>query len=122
MVWPLVQDSESEEDILDEGEDDVEEEHDHEPERSVDPEPEVKKPTEVPVFPKEAERQLSKKERKKKELAELEALLADFGVAQRESNGQDETQGNCNNMPHDFRSLWISLFYKACLLLARACI
>ena len=101
LVWPLVQDSESEEDILDEGDDDVEEEHDHEPERSVDPEPEVKKPTEVPVAPKEAERQLSKKERKKKELAELEALLADFGVSQNESNDQDETQGNCNNMPHD---------------------
>lgn len=60
------------------------------------PEPEVKKPADVPVAPKETERQLSKKERKKKELEELEALLADFGVAQKESNdgqGQDESQG-----------------------------
>lgn len=59
-------------------------------------EPEVKKHAEVPVMPKEAERQLSKKERKKKELEELEALLADFGVTQNENNdgqGQDESQG-----------------------------
>ena len=60
-------------------------------------EPEVKKHTEAPVVPKEAERQLSKKERKKKELEELEALLADFGVTQKESNdgqAQDESQGS----------------------------
>ncbi|KAL3586977.1 hypothetical protein D5086_013844 [Populus alba] len=85
-----VEESESEEDILDEGDDDVEEEHDHEPE-AVHPEPVVKKTPEVPLPPKETERQLSKKERKKKELAELEALLADFGVAQKDSNGQDES-------------------------------
>jgi len=62
----------------------------------VKTEPEVKKNAEVPAAPKEAERQLSKKERKKKELEELEALLADFGVTQKESNdgqGQDESQG-----------------------------
>ncbi|XP_054788239.1 uncharacterized protein LOC129294125 [Prosopis cineraria] len=88
-----VEDSESEEDILDEGDDDVEEEHDHEPELFTKPEHEVKKPAEAPLAPKEAERQLSKKERKKKELAELEALLADFGVTQKESNGQDESRG-----------------------------
>lgn len=61
------------------------------------PEPELKKHAEVPVVPKEAERQLSKKERKKKELEELEALLADFGVAPKESNdgqGQEESQGS----------------------------
>lgn len=103
------QESESEEDMFDEGDDDVEEEHDHEPEDSVKPEPEVKKHAEVsappPLPPKETERQLSKKERKKKELAELEALLADFGVAPKEStDGQDETQGNMQNfMPHIFQ-------------------
>ncbi|KAK8595730.1 hypothetical protein V6N12_064241 [Hibiscus sabdariffa] len=85
-----LEDSESEEDILDEG-DDVEEELDHEPEIQVHPEPVQEKAPEVPAPPKEAERQLSKKERKKKELAELEALLADFGVAQNEGNGQDES-------------------------------
>jgi hypothetical protein len=63
----------------------------------VKSEPEVKKHAEVPVAPKETERQLSKKERKKKELEELEALLADFGVQPKESNdgqAQDESQGS----------------------------
>lgn len=59
------------------------------------PEPVVKKPAEVSAPPKEAERQLSKKEKKKKELAELEALLADFGVSQKESDSQDESRGKC---------------------------
>lgn len=95
IVYLLSQDSESEEDILDEGDDDVEEEHDNELDVPVHPEPVVKKSPEVSVAPKEAERQLSKKERKKKELAELEALLADFGVAQKEGEGQDDSHGNC---------------------------
>ncbi|XP_030452544.1 uncharacterized protein LOC115674324 [Syzygium oleosum] len=89
-----VEDTESEDDILDEGDDDLEEEHEHEQEQEQEvpehPEPLAKKPAEVPAVSKETERQLSKKERKKKELAELEALLADFGVAPKENNGQDE--------------------------------
>ena len=71
---PNVEEGQSEEDILDKGDDDAEEEHDHELEVPVNPEPVVKKPAYVPAPPKEAEKQLSKKERKKKELAELEAL------------------------------------------------
>ena len=59
----------------------------------MQPEPVVKKSAESSLVPKETEKQLSKKERKKKELAELEALLADFGVSQKESNGQDESSG-----------------------------
>ncbi|MFQ6638321.1 hypothetical protein Gotur_016267 [Gossypium turneri] len=52
-----------------------------------------KEPAWFPSGPSQvSERQLSKKERKKKELAELEALLADFGVTQKESNGQDESR------------------------------
>jgi hypothetical protein len=62
----------------------------------VHPETEVKKLPEVSVPAKETERQLSKKERKKKELAELEALLADFGVTQKDSNDQDESSGKCD--------------------------
>ncbi|PPR96239.1 hypothetical protein GOBAR_AA24423 [Gossypium barbadense] len=58
-------DSESEEDILEEGDDDIEEDHDHEPESQVHPEPVLEKAA--------------------------EALLADFGVTQKESNGQDES-------------------------------
>ncbi|KAJ7966095.1 stress response protein NST1-like [Quillaja saponaria] len=91
-----VEDSETEEDVLDEGDDEGEEEHEHEPEVSMHPEPEVSKPTEVNVAPKEAERQLSKKERKKKELSELEALLADFGVTQKESNGVPQEKKDAN--------------------------
>ena len=56
---------------------DVEEDHEHETEAPVHPEPVVKA---APEIPKEPERQLSKKERKKKELEELDALLADMGV------------------------------------------
>ncbi|KAL5559227.1 hypothetical protein UlMin_035438 [Ulmus minor] len=88
-----VEESESEEDILDEGDDDVEEEHDNGAEAPIYPEPVVRETPEVPVAPKEAERQLSKKERKKKELAELEALLADFGVTSKESESQDASSG-----------------------------
>ncbi|MBA0633159.1 hypothetical protein Godav_001800, partial [Gossypium davidsonii] len=91
-----LQESESEEDILEGGDDDIEEDHDHEPESQVHPEPVLEKAPEVPPPPKEPERQLSKRERKKKELAELEALLADFGVTQKESNGQDESHGSFN--------------------------
>ncbi|CAH2075744.1 unnamed protein product [Thlaspi arvense] len=81
--------SESEEDLLDEGEEEVEDEHDQEPEVTVQPEPLVKKVPEVSSTPRETERQLSKKERKKKELAELDALLADFGVSTQMENAQD---------------------------------
>jgi len=100
---------------LDEGDDEVEEEHDHEQEESVKSEPEVKKDAEASVPPpKEAERQLSKKERKKKELAELEALLADFGVAPKQSNdGQDESQGKrlyC--MPNGFQDYSLRFLFK----------
>uniref|UniRef100_A0A5B7A0A3 Putative nucleolin-like n=1 Tax=Davidia involucrata TaxID=16924 RepID=A0A5B7A0A3_DAVIN len=97
-----VEESESEEDILDEGDDDAEEDHDHELEIPLHPEPVVKKATEVSSAPKETERQLSKKERKKKELAELEALLADFGVAPKEDNDEsrdvtkDQKEGEPN--------------------------
>jgi len=53
--------------------------------------PIVKKTAEN-VAPKESERQLSKKELKKKELAELEDMLAEFGLNKAESN--DDSQGN----------------------------
>jgi hypothetical protein len=87
----------------------------------VKSEPEVKKHAEVPVAPKEAERQLSKKERKKKELEELEALLADFGVQPKESNdgqAQDESQGSYFVELHD--TLFVGLlvyFYEFRLLI-----
>ncbi|KAK6129702.1 hypothetical protein DH2020_036568 [Rehmannia glutinosa] len=84
-----VEESESEDELLDEGDDDVEEEHDHEPDVQEQPHPMLEKPVEVSPAPKETERQLSKKERRKKELAELEAILADFGVNPKEKT-EDE--------------------------------
>ncbi|PSS17795.1 Mitochondrial glycoprotein [Actinidia chinensis var. chinensis] len=86
-----VEESESEEDLLDEGDEEVEEEHDQEPEEPIQAEPVVRNVPEVSSAPKETERQLSKKERKKKELAELEALLADFGVSPKVDGAQDES-------------------------------
>lgn len=87
----MYQESESEEEGLDELDDDNEEEHEHEPETPVEKEPVIEKPAEV-VANKEAERQLSKKELKKKELAELEAMLAQFGF--NKVDDQDASQGN----------------------------
>ncbi|KAK4770060.1 hypothetical protein SAY87_030592 [Trapa incisa] len=84
------EDTVSEEDLLDEDDEDIEEKHDHEMEVPVLPEPVAQKPAGTSMATKETERQLSKKERKKKELAELEALLADFAV---KDNDQDESGG-----------------------------
>lgn len=82
-----VEETESEDDLLDEDED-VEEDNDHESEVPEHAEP-VGQKIEASPAPKEAGRQLSKKERRKKELAELEALLADFGVEQKEKVPDD---------------------------------
>ncbi|CAA0821338.1 Unknown protein [Striga hermonthica] len=86
-----IEESESEDDLLDEGDDDVDDEHDPEPEAEEQPQPVLKNPVESSPAPKEPERQLSKKERKKKELAELEAILADFGVNPKEKAGDDRS-------------------------------
>lgn len=94
MVCPSkFQESESEELLDEEGDDDVEEDHDHEAEVQEQPDPIVKKPVETSQAVKETERQLSKKERKKKELAELDAILADLGVTPTQKE-QDESTGN----------------------------
>jgi len=90
------QESESEEELLDLVDEVEDEEHEHEVEAPVHPEPVVKKAPEPSAPAKETERQLSKKERKKKELEELEALLADFGVAQKDSNGQGNSLPVCD--------------------------
>lgn len=94
LLWSLIlQESESEDEFIDEVDDDVEEGNDHESEVQEQTESMVEKPVEVSLAPKETERQLSKKERKKKELAELEAILADFGVKPNEK-AEDEPSGN----------------------------
>ncbi|XXG46738.1 hypothetical protein AAC387_Pa02g1508 [Persea americana] len=85
-----VEQSESEDDLLDEGDDDIEDEYDHELNVPVSTEP-VPKERPQPLVSKETERQLSKKELKKKELAELEAVLAELGIPKKETNGQDDS-------------------------------
>ena len=93
----------------------MDEDHDQEPEEPIQAEPVVKNVPEVSSAPKETERQLSKKERKKKELAELEALLADFGVSPKVDSTQDESHGNylMSYLPHE-------RFINLCCFLARA--
>ncbi|KAG6500942.1 hypothetical protein ZIOFF_040804 [Zingiber officinale] len=59
---------------------------------AVRKEPTIEKPTPVSAPPKDVERQLSKKELKKKEMAELDALLHEMGIANKDSNtAQNET-------------------------------
>ncbi|KAL6501940.1 hypothetical protein OROGR_027073 [Orobanche gracilis] len=89
-----VKESESEDDLLDEGYDDEEEEVDHETQVQEQPEPTVIKPVEVFPAPIEVDRQLSKKERRRKELAELEAILADFGVTPKEKSENESSDIN----------------------------
>ncbi|KAG6466271.1 nucleolar protein dao-5-like [Zingiber officinale] len=86
----IEEESESEDDGLDIGDDDVEE-PENEPEETVAKEPTIEKVAPVPVPPKDAERQLSKKELKKKEMAELDALLHELGIENKDSTtAQDE--------------------------------
>jgi hypothetical protein len=62
--------------------DDETEEPEHGHEVDAPPEPEVKKSAPVPVHSKDTEKQLSKKELKKNELAELDAVLAELGISE----------------------------------------
>ncbi|URE14877.1 zinc finger family protein [Musa troglodytarum] len=91
VVAAVEEESESEDDGLDIGDDDVEEEPEHEPEVAVATEPIIEKPASVSVPSKDAERQLSKKELKKKEMEELDALLHELGISSKDSYAaQDE--------------------------------
>ncbi|KAB2629419.1 nucleolar protein 12 [Pyrus ussuriensis x Pyrus communis] len=76
-VKPNVEESQSEEDILDKGDDDAEEKHDHALKVPVKLEPAVKKPADVPAPPKE----------------NLRLSLADFAVAPKGSDIQDDSRG-----------------------------
>lgn len=94
----MLQESESEDDgiEIDVGDDDAdaEEEPEHdEPEDAVPAEQEVEKPHPPLVQAKDTERQLSKKELKKKELAELDAVLAEFGISTNDNNYSQSNRG-----------------------------
>ncbi|KAM0933414.1 hypothetical protein DsansV1_C35g0228711 [Dioscorea sansibarensis] len=83
----LEEETESEDD---DGDDDVEDEVENEPKVPVPVETGLKKPTLAASATKGAERQLSKKERKKKEDEELAAILAELGISSKDNNaGQD---------------------------------
>lgn len=91
----LEQEIESEDDSLDDEVDPAaEDEDEHEAEDSVPSEQAVQKAV-VPVAPpKDTDRQLSKKELKKKELEELDAVLAELGISDKSNNAtQYETNG-----------------------------
>lgn len=88
METVIEEESESEDEGLDDGDEDIEEEARAEPEALVQTEAAEQKPSPVALAPKDAERQLSKKELKKKGLEELDALLAEMGIS-----GQDQSNG-----------------------------
>lgn len=86
----LEQEIESEDEVDDEV--DAAAEDEHEAGDAVPSEPAVQKAVAPLVPPKDTERQLSKKELKKKELEELDAVLAELGISHESSNAtQDET-------------------------------
>ncbi|CAN1120137.1 hypothetical protein LINPERHAP2_LOCUS25, partial [Linum perenne] len=87
------EESESDDECLDEVDDDVEDKHEHEPDTHASNVDSVKKQPEAPLAPKDSERQLSKKELKKKELQELDAVLAELGLANQESCSQEPFVG-----------------------------
>ncbi|KAL1372319.1 hypothetical protein AAHE18_01G195400 [Arachis hypogaea] len=70
----------------------AEDEHENDLEAPIEPETVVKKPREPSLSTKETEEQLSKKELKKKELEELEAVLAELGL-QKEPGSQADSHG-----------------------------
>ncbi|KAH1131986.1 hypothetical protein J1N35_003364 [Gossypium stocksii] len=91
---PTLEESESEEDGLDEVDDEVEEEHENEAETPVEVQLVTTKPPEASAVNKEAERQLSKKELKKKGLEELDAVLAELGYTKQRTSGSNDSHGD----------------------------
>ncbi|GAV82069.1 hypothetical protein CFOL_v3_25522 [Cephalotus follicularis] len=90
---PAVEESESEEEGLDDVDDDLEEEHEKESAALVEVGSVDKKPQEASLSHKDTERQLSKKELKKKGLEELDAVLAELGYTNKEAAAEDECGG-----------------------------
>ncbi|CAL4895435.1 unnamed protein product [Urochloa decumbens] len=96
----LEEEVESEDDGFDdEVEDDADEEHEHEAEDAAPAEPTVKNAAAPPAPAKDTERQLSKKELKKKELAELDAILTELGLGASSNSTQDESNGKFEAHP-----------------------
>ncbi|XP_020239230.1 46 kDa FK506-binding nuclear protein [Cajanus cajan] len=87
------EESESDEEGFDDEEDDVEDDHENDLEIPEDVKPVLDKPAQPSLATKDTERQLSKKELKKKGLEELEAVLAELGYTQGEPSGHDDSHG-----------------------------
>ncbi|XP_039144065.1 LOW QUALITY PROTEIN: uncharacterized protein LOC120281264 [Dioscorea cayenensis subsp. rotundata] len=85
-----LQETESEDDDIgiDNGDDDVEDEVENEPKAPVPAEPGLKKPLLAASATKETERQLSKKELKKKENEEFHAILNELGISSIDNNAE----------------------------------
>lgn len=109
IFFIILQDIESDdEDLDDEVDDGAEDEHEHEAEETPAEPP--MKTVAPPAPPKDTERQLSKKELKKKELAELDAVLAELGLSGNSSNAaQDGKNCKCDS------TLCCPLFVLWCL-------
>ena len=88
----MLQESESEDEGFDEGDEEIEQEPEPEAPISAD-EPAEKKTVPTTSAPKDTERQLSKKELKKKGLEELDALLAELGISGKDGN-QEQSNGS----------------------------
>ena len=69
--------------------------------------PVVNKPPEASMVTKETERQLSKKELKKKGLEELDAVLAELGYTKQETGGPNDPHGILAYCTHAFYSFLI---------------
>lgn len=90
---PALEESESEGEGLDEVDDDVDEEHENEAKAQAEVQQVVSEPPEASMATKETERQLSKKELKKKGLEELDAVLAELGYTKEETSGRNDSHG-----------------------------
>ncbi|KAL2340669.1 hypothetical protein Fmac_008609 [Flemingia macrophylla] len=87
------EESESDEEGFEDEEDDAVEEHENDFELPEDAKHVLEKTALPSLATKDTERQLSKKELKKKGLEELEAVLAELGYTQGEPSGHDNSHG-----------------------------
>lgn len=98
-----LQETESEDDdiAIDDGDDDVEDEVENEPKAPVPAGPGLKKPLLAASATKETERQLSKKELKKKENEEFHAILNELGISSIDNNAEQGGSFNSDDVPLD---------------------
>ncbi|KAJ6844481.1 uncharacterized protein M6B38_292805 [Iris pallida] len=87
----VVEESESEDGLDDDDDVDIEEEHGQEIVDPIPGEPLEKRTPSVSSAPKDTDRQLSKKELKKKGIEELDAILAELGITGNNDRGQEQS-------------------------------